>query len=105
MQWGGGGAKISNWLDIPVVFLFDWISPKRKKINTTHTQRECVRVYVCVLDRKGNRVFASRTLLVVRTAVYLTGYSDWLTGFWEPLLLPYSCHTCLKNAQSVFWTA
>ena len=58
-----------------------------------------MRVYVCVLERKGNRVFASRTLVVVWTAVYLTGYSDWLTGFWEPLLLPYSCHTCLKNAK------
>ena len=36
---------------------------------------------------------ASRALVVVQTAMYLTGYSDRLTGFHEPLSPPYKCHT------------
>ena len=51
---------------------------------------------VCVLDREGSWAFASRALAVVFTAVYLTGYSDCLTGFHKPLLPPYGCHTGLK---------
>ena len=33
---------------------------------------------VCVLDGEGNKVFASR-------AMYLTGFSDWLTSCCKPL--------------------
>ena len=40
---------------------------------------------------------ASRALVVVQTAMYLTGISDCLTGFHEPLSPPYKCHTSLKN--------
>ena len=47
---------------------------------------------VCVLDREGRWVFASRALVVVRTAVYLTSYSDHLTGFREPLSSPCRRH-------------
>ena len=40
----------------------------------------CVFVWVlthmCVLDREGSSVVAGRDL-VVETAMYLTGYSDW----------------------------
>ena len=36
----------------------------------------CVRACVCVLDREGSWVVASTALVVVWTAMYLTGYSD-----------------------------
>ena len=40
----------------------------------------------------------SRARAVILTAVYqLTGYSDCLTGFCEPLSPPYRCHASLKN--------
>ena len=59
-------------------------------------ERESVRVCVCmcirlcILDREGNRVFASRAQAVVQTVVYLTGFTfnDCLAGFCEPLLPP-----------------
>ena len=65
----------------------------------------CVHVCVCVcacvpvhvLDKEGSRVVASRALVVVQTAVYLTGYSDCQIGFCELLLPPYRFHTGLKN--------
>ena len=51
----------------------------------------CVHVYVCVLDLWGrNWMFASTALVVVFMTMYLTGYSNYLTGFHEPLLLPYT---------------
>ena len=50
-----------------------------------------------VLDGEGSMVVASTALVVVRTAVYLIGYSDCLTGFREPLSPPYRCHTGLNN--------
>ena len=48
----------------------------------------CVCVNVCVFGVKGSCVFASTVLVEVWIAVYLTGYSDYLTGFREPLLPP-----------------
>ena len=67
----------------------------------------CVCVYVCVcmhvcmcacvLDRDGSRVFASRALIVAQMTAYLTVYSDYLTGFREPLSSPYRHHTSLNN--------
>ena len=54
-------------------------------------------VCVCILDREGSRVFASGALVaVVQMVVYLTGYSDCLTGFHEPLLPHYRCLAGLK---------
>ena len=44
-------------------------------------------------------MFGSKVLVAVWTAVYLTGYSDCLTGFHDPLSPPYRCHTGLKTAQ------
>ena len=52
-------------------------------------------VCVCVLDREGSWVFASTALEVVWMAMHLTGHSDYLTGFYEPLLPPYRCHAGL----------
>ena len=49
--------------------------------------RACVRACVHVLDGEGRRVFASSAQIVL-TAVYLTGYSDYLIGFREPLSPP-----------------
>ena len=46
----------------------------------------CVCLCVCVLDGEGNRVFASRALVVL-VAVHLTGYNTFPTGFREPLSL------------------
>ena len=61
----------------------------------------CVSVHacvcVCVVAREGNRVLGGRALEAVETALYLTSYCDLLTGFCEPFLPPYRCHTCLKN--------
>ena len=57
----------------------------------------CVFVCVYVLGREWSWVFASTALVVVWTAIYLTSYSDYLTGFHEPLSTPYRCHTSLKN--------
>ena len=44
-------------------------------------------------------------IVVVWTAVCLTGYSDYLTGFHEPLSASYICHTGLKTIVSLveFW--
>ena len=54
---------------------------------------------VCVLRRERSWVFASTALVVLAAwmAMYLTGYSDCLTSFREPLSLPWRCHTGLKN--------
>ena len=41
----------------------------------------CVFVRVYVLGRERSWVFPSTALVVVWTAMYLTGYSDYLTGF------------------------
>ena len=57
-------------------------------------------MHVCVLDREGSRVVASRALVVVQTSVYPTGYRDCLTGFHEPLLLPKWCHISLKTVKA-----
>ena len=60
----------------------------------------CVCVCACALDEEGSLAFASKALVVVWTAmpyIYLTGYSDYLTGFCEPLLSPFRCHTAVKN--------
>ena len=53
--------------------------------------RACVRA--CVLGGKGAGCLLEEFLVVVLMAMYLTGYSDYLTGFHEPLLPPYRCHT------------
>ena len=53
---------------------------------------ECVRVNecacVCVLYWEESWVFACTDLVVAWTAVYPTGYSEYLTGFHEPLSTP-----------------
>ena len=54
-------------------------------------------VCVCVLGGKKSWVFVSTAQVVVWMAMYLTGYSDYLTSFCEPLLPLYRCHTSLKN--------
>ena len=43
-------------------------------------------VSMCVLDKKGRWMLASTALVVVWTAMYLTGCSNYLTGFYEPPL-------------------
>ena len=52
---------------------------------------------MCVLEGEGNRVFAGRALVVVSIDGSISGYSDCLTGFCEPLSPPCRCHTGLKN--------
>ena len=42
-------------------------------------------------------------IVVVWTAVCLTGYSDYLTGFCEPLSASYICHTGLKTVYHKHW--
>ena len=52
---------------------------------------------MCVLDREGSWVFTSRALRVVLMAICLTGYTDCLTSFHEPLLPTCRCHMGLEN--------
>ena len=59
---------------------------------------------VCVLDREGNMVLVSRTLVAVQTAVNLMLYSNCLTGSCEPLSPPYRCHTGLKKPSATIGT-
>ena len=49
----------------------------------------CVCMCVCVLGVARSWMFASTALVVEWTAMYMTDYSDYLTGFCEPLLPPY----------------
>ena len=42
-------------------------------------------------------------IVVVWTAVCLTGYSDHLTGFHEPLSTSYICRTVLKTVYHNQW--
>ena len=59
---------------------------------------------VCVLDREGNMMLASRALVVVQTAVDQTLYSNCPTGCCEPLSPPYKCHTGLKKPSATTGT-
>ena len=55
-----------------------------KQTSKTSAVWECVWhvcVCVCVLGGERSWVFASSALVVVWTAMYLTGYTDYLTGF------------------------
>ena len=77
----------------------------------------CVCVHACVgvhvRTRWGRELgvfeYCSSTVvvLVAWTAVYLTGYSDYLTGFHQPFLPPYTkrCHPGLKMSSmiTVYW--
>lgn len=47
--------------------------------------------------RKREREFWVFSVCVFETAVYLTGYRDYLTGFREPLSPPYRCGSGLKR--------
>ena len=62
--------------------------------------RAGVGVGAFVLDWEGGWVFASTAVLVVVwLAMHLTNspYSDYLTGFCEPLSPLYRCHTSFKT--------
>ena len=74
--------------------LFFCLTGSQKTNKTVHTQndnrkklilRECVwrRVRACVCVVLGGE--ASTTEIVAWIAMYLTGYSDYLIGFHEPL--------------------
>ena len=66
-------------------------------------------VCVCVLlgggggggSSWGREQSSYLAVVVVETAVYLTGYSDCLTGFYEPLSPPYRCHAGLKMSSTI----
>ena len=64
--------------------------------------RVCARVCMCVLDREGSWVFASTGLAVLLLVLvwmdaYLTSCSDYLTGFCEPFLPPYTSYRCMSH--------
>ena len=72
------------------------LTGSKNKTKPQHSERVCV----CVSGRERSWVFASTALVVVVwTTMYLNGYSDWLTGFCEPLSPPYRYHTSLKNVK------
>ena len=57
----------------------------------------CMCVCVCV------RACTCMRMRVSSIDGHVSGYNDCLTGFCEPLLLPYKCHTGLKNALCDHW--
>ena len=59
----------------------------------------CVCVCVCVLNGEGSCVFAS-TAPAVWMAMSMTGYSDQLTSFHEPV---HFCHLKVKQLQRSYW--
>ena len=63
----------------------------------------CTSMHACAVDGEGSMAFVSRALVAVWTAVYLTGYSDCLTGFRELLSPPYRCQTGMKNVWCDHW--
>ena len=83
-----------------LLFFIDWFSTTTTKMQHSERLTECVcYVCVCAVDREGSLLFASSAPLpaVVWTPMYLTGYSDYLTGGLEQSSPPYRCHTGLKN--------
>ena len=50
---------------------------------------------MCIL----HRMFATRALIVLQTAMYLTSHSACLTGFCEPFSLSYRRCTSMKNVK------
>ena len=104
--WGGGGGggdrqSVRRTGCYFVMFVPKTHKPKKQRERQRQREsvcvcvRACVRACVCVF--LGNMVLTSRALTVVRTAVYLTGYSDYLTSFCEQPSPPYTCHTGFKN--------
>ena len=82
------GGEISN-LSYVMAVIFVW--PVLKNCSTVERVRVHLRaracvcvcagcVCMCVLDREGSREVASRALVVVQMAVYLTSYCDWLVS-------------------------
>ena len=65
---------ISNWSDIPVAILFDWV--------VATASRAVVVIYIYIMQQM---------------ATYLTSYSDCLTDFSGPHLPPYQYYTSLKD--------
>lgn len=63
-----------------------------------YASMQCAYVFMCacVLHGKGSRVFASKALGEVKTAMHLTNYNDCLTTFYAPLLPTFECHTSMK---------
>ena len=56
--------------------------------NGLNRECMCACMHVCVLGGEWNRVFASTVPVVVWMAMYLTIYSDYVTGFHTPLSPP-----------------
>ena len=63
---------------------------------------------LCMLDREGRTLGVFQycciiCIVVVWMAACLTGYSDYLTGFHEPLSTSYICHIGLKIVYRNHW--
>ena len=109
-----GGEKIRNRPDIPAVILFDWCSKKlkrkRQKTKTTPPQNKTELcgwvggwVGVGVLHGEGSMRLSVRAAVAVRTALYLTIYSDCLTclGFDWVMFMHYCC--CSYGTSLIFY--
>jgi len=91
--------------------VFCMTGSKKQHLKTKcSTVRECVWfvhaslcVFLCVPMMEWNWAFASISLVVVSTTMWLTSYSSYPTGFHEPLLAPYGCQTGLKNVKRDHW--
>ena len=89
-------ATVGLICSVKIGLLLYLISPQKiKKIKMQHRERVCaVSVCVYVLDREGNRVFASR-VLEVSAYWQFVGHGDFLTSFRELLLPPCSDSSAL----------
>ena len=102
LQWGGGGG---HHLVRCTSCYFDWFyGDLKKKKKKLQWERVCERVCMCVLDKEGRWMLASTALVVVWTAMYLTGCSNYLTGFHEPplphkLQMSHQFEKCLTQSQ------
>ena len=66
---------------------------QRESACERQRERDCV----CVCSTWGRELGVRTSIAVVWTAAYLTSYSDYLTGFREPLSPPHRYHTGLKT--------
>ena len=96
------------------MILFDWFSKTKVTLNSFKVQYNKRVLVMCVHARQDGELWVFSSAAVVLYNMYycvvavwmaacLTGYSDYLTGFREPLSTSYICHTGLKTVYPNHW--
>lgn len=104
-NWCFCAVVVVEWLVCILLLFFEQMLEQTLPDGATNQLPEflsmpcmvCVCVYV--LDWTGDWVFTSTALVVVWTAVYLTGDNDYC--FRRPISLPYKCDTSWKNSSVI----